>query len=86
MQQQGYVPGKGFNDGWADRMAGRASRLTMDANNNYNPYWSEYHHGYSEANTRVIEDAKRKQMNESRSFLTENPAVEFKKMMDRMGE
>lgn len=85
-QPHGYIPGKGFSDGWDDRMSGRASRFAQSGLDSNNPYWSEYNHGYTEANIRVIEDARNKQMNESRSFLAESPVLDFKKRMDRMGD
>jgi|694.fasta_scaffold00120_21 hypothetical protein len=77
MQSNDYIPGKGFRDGWTDRLMGRASRFFESALNNADPYWSEYNHGYTEANTKILEDAKKRQMNESRTFLSENSNPDF---------
>ena len=53
-----YIPGKGFQDGWNDRRAGVPSKW-MGCATTDNPYWSEYKHGYTEADIDILANARR---------------------------
>ena len=64
-----YIPGQGFKDGYSDRMAGRANKSVTQAQSQ--PYWSEYHQGYAEAEKKIVFNAAQG-MNESKIFLTED--------------
>jgi hypothetical protein len=50
-------------------MAGRADKSVTQAQSQ--PYWSEYHQGYAEAEKKIVFNAAQG-MNESKIFLTED--------------
>jgi len=55
-----YTPGKGYRDGFSDRQQGKPnlSLIEFGVLENRNPYWDEYKLGYSEADRKIIEDAR----------------------------
>lgn len=68
MNNNGYIPGLGYGEGYSDRMSGFANRSAGHPVSE--PFWSEYAQGYAEAERKVIEAAKQGIV-EGKTFLSE---------------
>ena len=68
MNNNGYIPGLGYGEGYSDRMSGFANRSTGHPVSE--PFGSEYAQGYAEAERKVIEAAKQGIV-EGKTFLSE---------------
>lgn len=56
-----YIAGQGYRDGYNDRMSGNPNRYPFgmtSATSDSRVYWDEYLTGYTEANTKVLQDAR----------------------------
>jgi hypothetical protein len=65
-----YTPGKGYRDGYNDRLGGQKSRCPFGSGTTDDPYWREYKEGYADADRKVMEDA-RSSINDKTRFLRE---------------
>jgi len=66
-----YTAGQGYKDGFNDRMSGLPNKGEQKFGFSKTPYDQEYITGYSDAERRVLENA-RKEVNEDRKYLAES--------------
>jgi hypothetical protein len=66
-----YTPGQGYKDGFNDRMSGLENKCANKFGFSKTAYDQEYITGYSDAERRVLENA-RKEVNEDRRYLAES--------------
>lgn len=64
-----YVPGEGYDKGFKCRMNGGSK--PSQALWSTDPYWQEYQTGWNDADDKIIKEARSRNLNENKQFLSE---------------
>jgi hypothetical protein len=64
-----YKPGEGYDKGFNCRMNGgpKPSQAVWSSD----PYWTEYATGWNDADSKIIGEARTRNLNENKQFLSE---------------